>query len=83
MTLTAHALFSRSFRAIRPLQQFSIFVAILGGKLEEAILNLRVYLLTSLSLSLVVSFHSVALVLGLDPCCCNRDSFALSCSGSI
>lgn len=28
MTLTAHALFSRSFLAIRPLQQFSILVAI-------------------------------------------------------
>lgn len=82
MTLTAHALFSRSFRASRPLQQFSIFVAILGGKLEEAILNLRFYQLTSLSLSLVVSFHSVALVLGLDPCCCDRDSFELSCSCS-
>lgn len=27
MTLTAHARFSRSFLAIRPLQQFSIFVA--------------------------------------------------------
>lgn len=28
MTLTAHALLSRSFLASRPLQQFSIFVAI-------------------------------------------------------
>lgn len=52
------------------------------GKLGEAISNLPFYQLTSLSLSLVVSFHSVALVLGLDPCCCNRDSFELGCSCS-
>lgn len=35
MTLTAHDLFSRSFRAIRPLQQFSILVAISDEEREK------------------------------------------------
>ncbi len=37
--------------------------------------------LTSLFLFQVVSFHSVAFVLGLNPCCCNNDSYSFTLSG--
>lgn len=85
MTLTAHALFSRSFLAIRPLQQFSIFVAIWTTRGEKnrpfiwsrassgwcTNKHVVVLSLTGLSLFHEVPFNSVAFVLGLNPCCCN------------